>query len=157
MRPKFLLPAGVAIALTVVAGFNFVRKAEVVPAEIAVTRAWARATPLGASVGAVYLMIENKGGATDRLLGVTSPASQSAMLHQTIEENDISTMRETEGSVAPGTTLEMKPGGAHIMLMGLKTPLREGETIAVTLDFEKAGRMNVAAKVEALGADRPVQ
>ena len=157
MRPKFLLPAGVAIALTLVAVFYFMRTAETAPAEIAVMRAWARATPPGAAVGAVYLTLENKGGAADRLVAITSPAAQSAMLHETIEESGVSTMRETEGGIAPGTTLEMRPGGAHIMLMGLNAPLKEGETIAVALDFEKAGRVNVSAKVEALGSDGPVQ
>ena len=73
MRTQILLPAGVAIALTLVAAFYFARNAEVAPAEIAVTKAWARATPPGASVGAVYLTIENKGGAADRWSRVDEP------------------------------------------------------------------------------------
>ena len=157
MRLKFILPAGVAIALTLVAAFYFMRAAETTPAEIAVMRAWARATPPGASVGAVYITLENKGGVADRLVAITSPAAQSAMLHETLEEGGVSTMREAEGGIAPGTMLEMRPGGAHIMLVGLNAPLKEGETIAVALEFEKAGRVNISAKVEPLGSDGPVQ
>jgi len=153
MNPiKMVFPAGVAIILTIVAGSYMLGGGEA-PAEIAVTRAWARATPPGASVGAVYLTIENKGGAPDRLIAVTSPAAGSAMLHQTVEESGVSRMREGDESIAPGATLDMRPGGAHIMLMGLKTPLTAGETVAVTLDFVNAGRMNVSAEIEPLGAD----
>ena len=156
-RTQIILPAAVAVALTLVAGFYFVRRAETAPAQITVTQAWARATPPGADVGAVYLTIENKGGAADRLVGVTSPAAGSAMVHQTVEESGVSTMRATDGSIAPGTTLDMKPGGSHIMLMGLKAPLKEGDTVDVTLAFEKTGEVKTTAKVQPIGADGPAQ
>jgi copper(I)-binding protein len=156
-RTQIILPAAVAVALTLVAGFYFIRHVETAPAQISVTQAWARATPPGADVGAVYLTIANKGGATDRLVSVTSPAAGSAMVHQTVEENGVSTMRETDGSIAPGTTLDMKPGGSHIMLMGLKGPLKEGETVDVTLAFEKSGEVKTTAKVQPIGADGPAQ
>ncbi len=156
MRTKTLLPAGAAIALTIVAAFYFVRREESsAPPEIAVTQAWARATAPGADVGAVYITLENKGGKTDRLVGVTSPAAQSATLHRTVEENGVGTMREADGSIAPGARIEMKPGGTHIMLTGLAAPLKEGDTLAVSLDFEKAGRTNVMAKIGAMGAGGP--
>ena len=157
MKKRLLFPAGVAIALTLVAIFYVARKEETVPAEIEVTKAWARATPPGASVGAVYLTIANRGGAADRLVSVTSPAAQSAMLHQTIEESGVSSMREAEGSIAPGSILDMRPGGAHIMLMGLTGPLKAGETVEVTLQFENSGRLSAAAKVEALGSNAASQ
>jgi copper(I)-binding protein len=155
MRAQILFPTGVAVALTIFAGFYFVRKQDIsaMPAEIAVSNAWARATPPGASVGAVYLTLQNRGGEPDRLTGVSSPAARSAMLHQTVEENGVSSMREGNGSIAPGEALVMKPGGSHIMLMGLTERLLEGQTIDVTLDFEKAGRVNVATKVAPLGSD----
>jgi copper(I)-binding protein len=156
-RTQLILPAAVAVALTLVAGFYFARHAEPTPAEIAVTQAWARATPPGADVGAVYLTIENKGGAPDRLVGVTSPVAGSAMVHQTVEEGGVSTMREADGNIAPGITLDMKPGGSHIMLMGLKGPLKEGETIDVTLSFEKSGEVKTTAKVQPLGANTAAQ
>jgi copper(I)-binding protein len=152
-RTQIILPAAVAIALTLVAGFYFAKRSETAPAQIAVTQAWARATPPGADVGAIYLTVENKGGAADRLVSVTSPAAQSAMLHQTVEESGVSTMREADGSIAAGTTLEMKPGGSHIMLMGLKAPLKEGDTIDVTLAFEKTGEVKATAKVQPIGAN----
>jgi copper(I)-binding protein len=156
-RTQYILPAAVAVALTLVAGFYFVRRAETAPAEITVSQAWARATPPGADVGAIYLTIENKGRAEDRIVGVSSSVAHSAMLHQTVEESGVSTMRAANGSVAPGTTLDMKPGGSHIMLMGLRAPLKEGETIDVTLSFEKSGEVKTTAKVQSLGADTAAQ
>jgi copper(I)-binding protein len=154
---RLLFPAGVAIALTLVTLFYFSRNVEPAPAEIEVTKAWARATPPGASVGAVYLTIANRGGTADRLVSVASPAAQSAMLHQTTEDGGVSTMREAEGSISPQSTLDMRPGGAHIMLMGLTGPLKAGETVEVTLQFENSGRLTAAAKVAALGSNAASQ
>jgi copper(I)-binding protein len=158
-RTQFILPAATAVALTLVAMFYVARHEEKAagPARISVSQAWARATPPGADVGAIYLTIENTGGDTDRLVAVTSPAAGSAMVHQTISENGVSTMRAADGSIAPGTKLDMKPGGSHIMLMGLKGPLKEGETVDVTLTFEKAGEVKAAAKVQPIGANTAAQ
>jgi copper(I)-binding protein len=157
MRKRLVFPAGAAVALTLVALFYVSRKHEVAPADIEVTGAWARATPPGASVGAVYLTIANKGGTADRLVSVASPAAQSAMLHQTVEQGGVSTMSEAGGNIAPGSTFDMHPGGAHIMLMGLSSPLKAGETIEVTLDFQNSGELRTAAKIEALGANAASQ
>ena len=156
-KMQLVLPAAAAVALTLVAGFYFVRRAETAPAQIAVTQAWARATPPGADVGAVYLGIENTGGVADRLVGVTSPAAESAMLHQTVDESGVSTMRAADGSIEPGTALDMKPGGSHIMLMGLKEPLKAGDTVEMTLTFEKSGEVKASAKVQPLGANTAAQ
>jgi copper(I)-binding protein len=158
-KTQFILPAAVAVALTAIAAFYVTRHEEkgAGPAQISVSDAWARATAPGADVGAIYLTIENKSGAPDRLLSVASPAAGSAMVHQTIEESGVSTMREADGSIAPGATLNMKPGGSHIMLMGLKGPLKEGNTIGVTLTFEKTGEVKTTAKVQSLGANTAAQ
>lgn len=154
-RTQFILPAATAVALTLVAVFYVARHEERAsgPAKISISDAWARATPPGADVGAIYLTIENTGGDADRLVAVTSPSAGSAMVHQTVSENGVSTMRAAEGSIAPGTKLDMKPGGSHIMLMALKGPLKEGETIDVTLTFEKTGEIKTAAKVQRIGAN----
>jgi len=156
MKMRIILPVLLALALTAAALVSFALKADGAAGVIVVVEAWARATPPGATTGAVYVTIENRGGAADRLLSVKSPAAGAAMLHETIEESGVSKMRETDGGIAPGAALEMKPGGAHIMLIGLTGPLKEGDTISVTLDFEKAGDMTVDAKVAGIGADGPV-
>jgi hypothetical protein len=157
MRPKILLPAGVAIALTLVAAFYFMRPAETAPAEIAVTHAWARASPPGAKVGAVFVTVENKGDTELRLVGAASAAATSVTVHETVEEDGVSKMRHAEPVIAPGETLEMRPGAVHVMLMGLNTPLKEGDIVDVTLDFGKAGLVEAAAKVGPMGAEGPME
>lgn len=157
MKMRILLPAVLALALTAGALVSFAQRADVAPVSLVVIEAWARATPPGATTGALYVTIENRGNAADRLVSVTSPAGGSAMLHLTIEESGVSMMREGEGSVAPGSKLEMKPGGAHIMLIGLSAPLKEGETVQLTLVFEKAGPIDVVAKIASIGAGNPME
>lgn len=152
---RLLLPALSAVALTVLAIVSMVRAAEASEAtagDLAVTKAWARATPPGASTGAVYITVENRGADEDRLVSAASPAARSAMVHQTIEENGVSTMREADVRVAPGAAVEMKPGGMHIMLMGLAAPLKAGDTLTLNLVFEKAGPVTVEAPIAPIGA-----
>jgi copper(I)-binding protein len=154
---RILLPALLAVGLTTAALIAFAWNADGAPAGIVVTEAWARATPPGAATAAVYITIENRGAEADRLLKITSPASGSAMLHETIEADGVSKMREVAGGIAPGATLEMKPGGLHIMLMGLAGSLKEGDAISLTLDFEKAEDVTVEAKIAPIGAGEPVE
>lgn len=153
---RILLPALLAVALTTAALISFAWNADGATTGIVVTKAWARATPPGATTGAVYITIENQGDDPDRLVRVTSPASSSAMLHATIDEGGVSKMREGDDGLAPGATLEMKPGGLHIMLMGLAGPLKNGEIIDLILDFERAEDVTVQARVAPIGADGPV-
>jgi copper(I)-binding protein len=157
MKMRIIVPAVLALALTAAAIYSFAQSPETSPGGMVATQAWARATPPGATVGAIYVTLENLGPDGDRLTHVESPAAQSAMLHETIEEGGVSQMRETGGAIASGERFEMKPGGAHIMLMGLKQPLKEGEIVQVTLGFENAGDLTVEAKVAALGAGGPAE
>ena len=157
MKMRIMVPAVLALALTAAAIYSFAQTPNVSAGGIVVTEAWARATPPGTSVGAVYVTLENRGPSDDRLVSVASPAAKSAMLHETIEEGGVSTMRESENAIAPGSTIEMKPGGAHIMLTGLTKPLKEGETVGVVLSFEKAGEVRAEAKVAPIGAVGPMQ
>ena len=89
--------------------------------------AWARATPGGAQNGAAYLTLLSPTG--DRLTGVTSPAAEKAELHQMTNDGGIMKMREvTAIDLPPGTPVSLKPGGLHVMLMGLKHPLQPGQS-----------------------------
>jgi copper(I)-binding protein len=123
---------------------------------LAVESAWARATPGNARDGAAYFRVVNNGSAPDRLIGVSTPVADKADPHETKTGDGIMRMRPLEQpAIAPGQTLEFKPGGAHVMLVGLKHPLKEGESFPLVLTFEKAGDVSVAVKVERAGAARP--
>jgi copper(I)-binding protein len=122
-------------------------------AGIAVEHAWARATTAAAKTGAAYFTIVNKGTAGDRLLSASSPASDRAQLHVTIEDHGVMKMRPmADLEIKPGTTVTLVPGRMHLMLIGLKAPLKLGETFSVTLTFEKAGSVEIQVKVEKPGA-----
>ena len=117
--------------------------------DVLVMDAYARAsaTPV-AKAGAVYVSITNQGATADRLLAVSSPVASMAMLHRTIKDGDIMRMEEAGPvDLQPQGTLIMEPGGLHVMLMGLKTPLRQGEVVELTLVFEAAGPVTVKVPV----------
>jgi periplasmic copper chaperone A len=118
--------------------------------DLTIGHPWARPTPEGATVGAAYLSIGNGGKEADRLVSAASPAAEKTELHQTSDEGGVMKMRPVEGGIEiePGATKELKPGGYHVMLIGLKKRLQEGETIPLTLTLAKAGSIDVEVKVE---------
>lgn len=125
------------------------------PAPVEITNAWARATPGGAETGAVYLTVTAPAG--DRLTGLETPAASKAELHEMKMEGGIMKMRAlSEVDVPAGAAVTLKPGGVHVMLLGLKHPLRAGDKFPLVLDFAKAGRREVSVTVEKTGAMRPV-
>jgi periplasmic copper chaperone A len=114
---------------------------------------WARATPKGSKVGAGYLTITNKGAETERLIGGSAAVASRFEVHATVTENGVGQMRQVESlEIKPGETVELKPGGMHVMLMGLKQSLSKGQTVKGTLVFEKAGTVEIEYKVEPIGA-----
>lgn len=118
-----------------------------------VQSAWARAslTPKGA--GAAYLTIRNTGSSEDRLIGAKAHVSNRADLHTHIITDGVARMRPVEAVPVPGGGMTMlKPGGHHVMLRGLGSPLKEGDTFPLTLVFEKAGEMVVEVQVLAATA-----
>ena len=123
-------------------------------ASIQVEQPWARATPAGASTGAVYLTITNKSHDADRLLSASSDVADKLQFHEMKVVNGIMEMREITGGlpVAANGSVVLKPGGYHVMLIGLKKPLKADETIPLTLDFEKAGKISLTVPVRATGA-----
>jgi periplasmic copper chaperone A len=113
--------------------------------------AWARPTPEGTSISAGYLKITNRGDKPDTLLGASTPAANSAELHESaVDAEGVMTMRPVENGleIKPGQTVELKPAGVHIMLLGVKAPLKEGQTVPVTLDFKSAGKVEVPFAVK---------
>jgi periplasmic copper chaperone A len=120
---------------------------------IVVDHPWARATPAGAKTGAAYMTLINNGSSGDRLLGATTPVADGVQFHSVSEENGVSRMREMHDiAVAPGARVTFSPGGMHVMLVGLKQPLKQGQTFPLTLKFEKAGNTNVTVSVAKVGA-----
>lgn len=118
-----------------------------------VERPWARATPAGAKNGAAYVTLINNGNARDSLLRATTPVAEKVQFHSASEENGVSHMREMHAvEVAPGARVTFTPGGMHIMVMGLKQPLKEGQTFPLSLTFETAGKVDVTVPVAKVGA-----
>lgn len=121
-----------------------------------IDRPWARATAAQAASGAVYLTVINPRPTEDRLLEVITPLAAMAELHTHVNEDGILRMRAVEAVVIPaGGQVEMKPGGLHVMLLGLKGALKEGRSVPLTLVFEKAGRVEATGRVLAAGARGP--
>src|SRR5215469_4583469 len=124
------------------------------PAQLEVSNAWARATPGNAPNGAAYVTIQSPTG--DRLVSASTPVAKKAELHTMSMQGMVMKMRPLSGlDIPPGQPVTLKPGGEHIMLMGLNQPLRPGETFRLTLDFEKAGLRTVTVTVEKAGATGP--
>jgi copper(I)-binding protein len=119
---------------------------------------WTRATPAGAKVGGGYMTITNSGTEPDRLVGGTLPQAGRFEIHEMKMEGGMMQMREVKGGleIKPGQKVELKPGGYHVMLMDLRTPLKQGERLKGQLRFEKAGPVDVEFKVESLGAGGPM-
>jgi len=120
---------------------------------IVVERPWARATPAGSRTGAVYVALINNGSSSDSLLSATTPVADQVQFHSASEENGISRMREMRTvEVAPGARVAFSPGGLHIMVVGLNQPLKEGQSFPLTLNFEKAGKIDVMVPIAKVGA-----
>jgi copper(I)-binding protein len=122
-------------------------------AQISVEKPWARATAPGAKVAGGYMVIRNQGAAPDRLVSASSPAAARVETHVHINEGGVMKMREVPGYEVPAKgSLELKPGGAHLMFIEIKRPFKEGEKVPVKLKFEKAGEVVAEFHVGRLGA-----
>ena len=114
---------------------------------------FARATPPGAHSGGAFFTVQNAGTRSVRLLSVASPAAASVELHQMAMEGGVMKMRMVTALVVePGSQIELKPGGYHVMLSDLKQPLKAGDKFPLTLTFEGAGTIVVSVEVEDMGA-----
>jgi periplasmic copper chaperone A len=103
---------------------------------------------MGGSTSAAYMLIRNNGKEPDRLLKVDTPAAQSAEIHESKETDGVMSMRPLESVEVPaGGSVEFKPGGLHVMLVGLTRDLKAGEKVNLVLSFEKAGEVQVEADV----------
>jgi hypothetical protein len=119
--------------------------------QLEVSNAWARATPAKAETGVAYVTILSP--TPDRLLSASSPVAKKAELHTMEMAGMVMKMRPIAAlDIPPGQPVALKPGGEHIMLIGLQKPLHEGQSFPLTLNFEKAGARTVSVAVEKAGA-----
>ena len=110
---------------------------------------WARPTLPGQSAGGAYLSVHNGGSAPDRLLGGSTPGAKRVEVHEMRMEGDVMRMREMPALDLPaGKLVQLAPGGLHLMLFGLKAPLKLGDKLPLKLRFEKAGEIDVVLHVE---------
>jgi len=152
---RLVIELAAAIGLTVAAVVSVVNAAHA--GDVMVSDAFARAsaTPV-ARTGAVYFTIRNDGAVPDRLTAIDTNAAQMAMLHENVEENGVVSMRHIEAlAIAPKETVTLSPKKMHVMLMGLKAPLKKGGHLLVTLTFEKAGSVKVDVPVGDVAANGP--
>jgi copper(I)-binding protein len=131
--------------------------AESKPGDISIEAPWSRATPGGAKVAAGYLTIKNAGASSDRLVSATADIAETTEIHQMSMTGGMMKMRQvTDGVGVPaGGTVALAPNAYHLMFLGLKKPLKEGETFSGTLTFEKAGSVAVSFAVRGVGAAAP--
>lgn len=120
-------------------------------APLRVEDAWARPSPGMAGAAAAYLRVVNMGSVSDRLTGAEAPeVAGTVELHETAMEGGMARMHAAHAFEVPaGNTLELKPGGKHIMLMNLKRELKPGDRFTLTLKFEKAGTVQGEVEVRA--------
>jgi copper(I)-binding protein len=134
-------------------------------ADLTVEQPWARATPGRASTGAAYLTLVNRGKEPDQLLGVATPAAAKVELHgyqrsqsaaAGAHQGHVMAMRPVaQIEVKPGETVILRPDGVHVMLIGLKAPLKEGERLPLTLRFVRAGEVRIEVPIGKAGAMGP--
>ncbi len=128
--------------------------ADVTAGPLKISAVWARATPNGASVGGGYMTITNTGSEADHLIGGSTAIASRFEVHEMKMDNGIMKMRPVAGGIEikPGQTVTLDPSGYHVMLVGLRQQLKQGEHFKATLEFAKAGKVDVDFTVEGLGA-----
>lgn len=119
--------------------------------KISIGHPWAKASAGMAANGAAFMTIANAGNEADRLITVQTTAADRAELHMSSMKDGIMKMQPVDGIDIPANgTVALQPGGLHVMLFGLKAPLKEKDKVPMTLTFEKSGRVDVDVQVESL-------
>jgi uncharacterized protein YcnI/copper(I)-binding protein len=124
---------------------------------LTVSTPWIRATPKGAPVAGGYLKITNNGAEPDRLVDGSLVGAGRFEIHEMTMDNGVMKMRPISGGleIKPGQTVELSPGGYHIMFMEPKEQFRPGQTVKGTLEFAKAGKVDISYQVQPMGAGAP--
>ncbi|KQN07093.1 hypothetical protein ASE85_18615 [Sphingobium sp. Leaf26] len=146
MTRRFIIPIALSF-LTIPATAQEFKKNN-----LTIAKPWTRQTAAGQSVGGGFMSIANSSKTADTLVSATSPAAQKVEFHSMTMDGGIMRMRPVPGGlpVPAGGRLDLKPGGFHIMLVGLKQPLALGRRVPITLRFQRAGTITVQLKVESV-------
>lgn len=122
---------------------------------LAIDHVWSRSTAAQMPTGVVYLTVENRGKIADKLLSASTAVAAETQIHRTSMDNGVMRMRPVAGGVAlpAGKTVKFAPGGLHLMLMGLKAPLKVGEPFRLKLHFAHSGDVDVEVTVRDAPAD----
>jgi copper(I)-binding protein len=133
------------------------RADEVKAGDLVITQPWSRATPPGAKIAGGYFTIENKGSSPDRLVGASGEVADKMQVHEMATDGGVMKMRPLDKglTIEPGKTVKLAPGSYHLMMFDLKHPLKQGDQVPVTLEFEKAGKVQVSLDVQGIGAQEP--
>lgn len=118
--------------------------------ELQIAHPWSRALPPNAAAGAAYFVVHNQGKTEDRLLGAKTPLATKTEIHTMLHLGEVMKMEKLDSVGIPaGGEVKFAPGGTHLMLFGLQKPLVAGERFPLTLEFEKAGKVDVEVVIEA--------
>jgi hypothetical protein len=130
---------------------------EVKLGDLVISQPWSRSAPRGAEVATAYLTIENKGTAADRLLGGSAEIAEKIQIEQIGMAGGAMTLQTVEGglAIAPGEKVVLAPGGYRLALLKLKSPMKKGTKVSMTLQFEKAGPVTVPFDVLSATAKGP--
>jgi periplasmic copper chaperone A len=156
MRDLKTLPALMA-RLLVLTGVLFcspiVAAHEYQAGDLKIHHPWSRVTPDGARAAGGFMTITNTGTVSDKLVGGTFVLSDKFEVHEMSMTDGVMKMRQLENGleIKPGQTVELKPGSFHVMMIGLKQPMKDGDKIKGTLVFERAGTIDVDYKIEPIG------
>lgn len=124
---------------------------------VTVDHAWARASAGATTTGAAYLTVTDH-GAADHLVGASTPVAASAEVHETTNDNGVMKMRAVPSlALTPNAPVTFQPGGYHVMLMGLKAPLKPGSSFPLTLTFEHAPPVTTQVQVGPAGGSAPMK
>ncbi len=126
---------------------------------LSIKHPWSRETSAGQSVGGGFMVVTNTSAKPDKLVSATTTVATEVQLHTMSMDGGIMRMRQVNDGIdvpAKGT-LELKPGGYHLMFMGLKRPLKKDERFPVTLKFQNAGTLKVLFAVQAVGSTGPIE
>ena len=156
MRRHYLQFAAAALltAFSLFAGLGHslgmdMKSEPVIAGDLEISAGWVRVMLPGQPAGGGFFIVTNKGAAADRLVAATSEKAGRVEIHTMEIVNDVMVMRPVEGGleIPAGATVELKPGGLHVMFMEVADPYQEGTTVPVTLEFEKAGKVDLVLPV----------
>jgi copper(I)-binding protein len=128
---------------------NFAAGGTATLGDLEISGAFTKAMLPGQPVGGGFFTVKNSGKVDDKLVVVSSPTAGQVQMHEMAMQNNVMKMRELKDGIAipAGGTVKLAPGGLHLMFQKVKAPFKQGESVPVTLTFEKAGKIDVTLKV----------